>query len=988
MDLTGKRLGKYELKERLGRGGMAEVYKAFQTGVERFVAVKVMHSHLSDSADFRQRFQREAKAVGNLQHPHIMRVIDFDSEGDQNYMVMEFVQGGTLRDYLNEKGALPVPEALALTKQLANALRYAHNRGMIHRDIKPANVMFSDPTRTHTVLADFGVAKMLSEAQMTVSGTMLGTPAYMPPEVVKGEPADHRADIFSLGAMLYEMVTGRTPHTGDTPYAVMLKQANEPSPPPTEINPDLPPEVEAFVMQALAQDPDERFDSAESLIIALQQLDNTAVPHTPPIVPTKRPQKQRKWVSLVGAIIGIAIIAALTVWALTSFGGDEDNQTVGSATATEAVAVIASTATPESTTASTDTPLPPEPTTAPTTTPTTAPTAVLTVAPTVVAFDPVSQPAFICAINFDDSAQETASVLRLELDRVQLPDEGMSYVAWFVGADVLQVGELTVENGRVLLEQEVGTNIVRDFDRFLITAEPTDAIPDTPSDRVVIEQGLSAEFLTPMRQLLLDDLANADAQLDVAMEHAKFLQEALTNGNFPVALAHAEHVLNVLDGSDGDNHGDVNRDDRVEDPGDGIGVRGHLVNASNSSSDALSATTMTAFNQTNAFNTGVALEHAQTLLAEAQELTLKLFAMDSFEEARPFADELEALLVDIRQGQDSDENGVIDRLSGEGGIALAYESGLNWLAESYFAESDGVAGDPDFSGALYFTTVETSEVSIQLNNLLTPAEGSHYHLWLTSESGEMLDLGALTVEDNRIRAMIDGEQPLLASFDSLLITIESDDAELSVPSDTVAFRGGLDAASRDTVRAWLFEEGGIVPLAIEQTLLAIQHSNLMQEALDADDLTEARRHAEHAVNILNGENGAVFGDLDGDGLTQNPGDGVGVSGYLVGAILLTNSAEVDTNEKIHYATLIDAALTNSVTLVEEVTQLAIGVLSADTVEEAEAISAEQITLVQSLLDGIDLDENGVIDPFALEGGIQAIHELIVAYAHFPISAEP
>ena len=187
MDINTQ-LGKYKLTEKLGKGGMAEVFKAFQSGVERYVAVKVMHGHLAENPDFQTRFQREAKAVGQLQHPHIVRVIDFDSAGEHPYMVMEFVRGGSLRDYLSEvDGALPIPYALMIVKQLADALRYAHGRGMVHRDIKPANVMFTDPQRQHAVLTDFGIARLLDEAQMTMSGTMLGTPAYMAPEIIKGE---------------------------------------------------------------------------------------------------------------------------------------------------------------------------------------------------------------------------------------------------------------------------------------------------------------------------------------------------------------------------------------------------------------------------------------------------------------------------------------------------------------------------------------------------------------------------------------------------------------------------------------------------------------------------------------------------------------------------------------------------------------------------------------------------------------------------------
>ena len=195
-DLIGRKLGKYELVERLGRGGMAEVYKAYQPGLERHVAIKVMHGHLSGNAEFIQRFQREARSIGQLQHPHIGRVIDFDVEADVYYMVMEYIQGGALDSYLKQKKVLPVDEAVRITLQLADALAYAHQRGMIHRDIKPGNVLFADDSHSHALLTDFGIARLLDEQQnMTMTGALVGTPNYMSPEAARGEPCDARADI-------------------------------------------------------------------------------------------------------------------------------------------------------------------------------------------------------------------------------------------------------------------------------------------------------------------------------------------------------------------------------------------------------------------------------------------------------------------------------------------------------------------------------------------------------------------------------------------------------------------------------------------------------------------------------------------------------------------------------------------------------------------------------------------------------------------------
>jgi serine/threonine protein kinase len=330
--LTGHKLGKYQLVERLGQGGMAEVYKAFQPGVERFVATKVLHSHRAGSADFVARFQREARAIGRLQHPNIVRIIDFDVEGDIDYMVMDYVTGGTLSEYLMGRKALPLNEALPIIAQLAEALAYAHQQGMLHRDIKPGNILFSDETHTQVVLTDFGLARLLDDgdAKLTMTGAMIGTPTYMSPEAVRGEPCDVRADLYSLGVVLYEMVTGKTPYAAETPYSMMMKQANEPLPSPRALKPDLPEVVEALLLKALAKAPDERFQSAAEFASAIQQAwaalndaqpqpipSFTSAPRTMPMPP--QPMAAHHWLPFFLATSSVIMVALLTTYVLMRF---------------------------------------------------------------------------------------------------------------------------------------------------------------------------------------------------------------------------------------------------------------------------------------------------------------------------------------------------------------------------------------------------------------------------------------------------------------------------------------------------------------------------------------------------------------------------------------------------------------------------------------------------------------------------------------------
>jgi predicted Zn-dependent protease/tRNA A-37 threonylcarbamoyl transferase component Bud32 len=272
-DLTGQTLGKYQLVDRLGRGGMADVYKGYQPGLDRYVAIKVMHPHLSEDANFITRFRREAKSVAELRHPYIVQVFDFDTQDDNYYMVMEYIEGGrTLKQVLQELAErgerLPLEQTLDITTKLADALAYAHNLGMIHRDLKPANVLLASLDRP--VLSDFGIARLMNESGLTISGMLIGTPAYMSPEQGRGERIDARSDIYALGIVLYEMLTGQPPYDADTPYAIILKHINDPLTPPHLLTSPMPEAVERIVLKCLAKEAVDRFASMVELREALQ----------------------------------------------------------------------------------------------------------------------------------------------------------------------------------------------------------------------------------------------------------------------------------------------------------------------------------------------------------------------------------------------------------------------------------------------------------------------------------------------------------------------------------------------------------------------------------------------------------------------------------------------------------------------------------------------------------------------------------------------
>ena len=294
-DVIGTRLDRYEIRERLGRGGMATVYKGWDTNLERWVAVKVLHEHLLDDGDFRQRFEREAKLVANLSHPNIVQMYDFNilKQGANTvcYMVMQYVPGVTLRHEMEErreaKKNFSLQEIYRILHGVGAALSYAHKRGMVHRDVTPGNILFNE--QGQAVLADFGIARMVEGTRITRTGTTSGTPVYMSPEQGVGEGGDHRSDIYSLGVILFEMLTGRAPYEGDSAFAVLLKHVNEPVPSPLEVNMTLPFTTEAIIFKALAKDPDARYQTVDAFIADFEQkvLPAEGLPAMPP--PFARP---------------------------------------------------------------------------------------------------------------------------------------------------------------------------------------------------------------------------------------------------------------------------------------------------------------------------------------------------------------------------------------------------------------------------------------------------------------------------------------------------------------------------------------------------------------------------------------------------------------------------------------------------------------------------------------------------------------------------
>ncbi|HEV3291449.1 MAG TPA: PASTA domain-containing protein [Streptosporangiaceae bacterium] len=259
--------GRYRVESLIARGGMATVYLGTDTRLDRTVALKIMHAELANDEDFVRRFVVEARSVARLSHPNVVAVFDQGADGRTLYLAMEYVPGRTLRDLLNERGLLSPREALDIMEGVLAGLAAAHEAGIAHRDVKPENVLISD-TRAVKV-ADFGLARLLAGASQTKSGMIIGTAAYLAPEQVSGGTADARTDVYAAGVMLFELLTGRQPHTGETPLAVAHKHVSEVVPPPSTIVPGLPPALDTLVALATSRDPELRPGDAGQFLGAI-----------------------------------------------------------------------------------------------------------------------------------------------------------------------------------------------------------------------------------------------------------------------------------------------------------------------------------------------------------------------------------------------------------------------------------------------------------------------------------------------------------------------------------------------------------------------------------------------------------------------------------------------------------------------------------------------------------------------------------------------
>src|SRR5918997_1695214 len=328
---------RYRLVRPLGSGGMADVYLAHDSILDRDIALKVMSTRYASDDEFVERFKREAQSAAALSHPNIVSIFDRgESEDGTYYIAMEYLPGGTLKDRIMSKGALPPRTAAAVALQIAEALQVAHERGVIHRDIKPHNILITESGDVK--VTDFGIARAASSSTMTRTGSILGTAHYISPEQAMGEPVGPASDLYSLGIVLYEMLTGELPYDADTPLGIAMKHVNGRLRPPKEIDPSIPPGINAITCRLLAKQPEDRYASDAELIEDLERVvaglepanattevmtrlmpttTPTRVGPPPPPYGGRRSGKRRGGLPLVLALLGLLILALLALMGYT-----------------------------------------------------------------------------------------------------------------------------------------------------------------------------------------------------------------------------------------------------------------------------------------------------------------------------------------------------------------------------------------------------------------------------------------------------------------------------------------------------------------------------------------------------------------------------------------------------------------------------------------------------------------------------------------------
>ena len=678
-DWAGKTLGKVHINDLIARGGMAEVYLGTHESFGQ-VAVKVMRGLLERDSDQLARFRREAEVVSGLKHPNIVQMMDYIVEDETPCLSMEYINGPTLAAYLKslheKKQRLPIGLVSQLLSSIASALDYAHDKGIVHRDIKPANVMLRSqlrpvsvdeplPLDVQPVLTDFGLVRLLDSTMHTTTGSVSGTPAYMSPEQSRGEKVDKRTDIYSLGIMLYEMLSGGVPFQADTTFGMLMKHINEPPPIIKGISPDL----QALVDRALAKDPSLRYTSAGELAAEFNAIFNgqTVSPGTLHIAELARQAAQasqqgktqpieetgsRRWLRLV---IEGGIAVTLLAFVLLRFVFFPNTGTTPIAT--------------------------PNPNT------------------------PVGRMRFADVNTVMDKV--SLSVI------VPTPAQGTHYEAWLFSDDGLKwkdIGLVAFDasgTGQLVFTDPDGLNLLDGFNQLQITLERDNIAVSAPTGEVMYSSIFPPQALTHIRHVLVsfpgtpDELAlmqglyyysgsyinisiNGDADL---LPDFVYLTEAYQTGDEATLKKRTEEVINLIVGDQSDLYKDYDGSGVFDDnDGDGYGSLpngdriGYIQETALHAKYAAEAPDSTANIRKYSANMQVCIQNMDGWTKQLLPLAQRLIAIPMGPEMEPVIEEMSELADNLVNGVDVNGNGIIEPISGECGAGLAYEDG--W----YFAD--------------------------------------------------------------------------------------------------------------------------------------------------------------------------------------------------------------------------------------------------------------------------------------------------------------
>ncbi len=706
-DWTDKTIGKVRVEQLLGRGGMAEVYRGMHITLGRPVAVKVLLSHLEARPELQARFEREARVLANLRHPNILQIYDFDFVDGQPYIVMEYINGPTLSDHLHAvhavNGRLSLTEIGRILVMLSSALDYAHAQGVIHRDIKPGNIMIQTkgvpfvPGQpfggdAEPILTDFGLTRLTDASSQSVSGTIAGTPAYMSPEQARGDRADHRSDLYSLGVVLYEMLSGRVPFEADTTMGVLMKHLQQ-SPPPLD---SLPISLQLIIEKSLAKDPGQRYQSARELVedylnatgltvadvapgytltasfsshpstTAPALSDRVTLPPSPipapalPDQPSALRNRSTLWMGLTGLLL---VILLFTIF----FPGQIFSPTaVANPTQADALPLTAYAGAP------TEMPMP---------------------ASTDNSLN-----------SSDDGEIKTFGVLRfydvaayldevvLNASEMQPAPAGFQYEAWLVGGESRRsLGILAIDaqgHGQLTFIDDQGRNLLSRYDRLEITLEPTPDNSPNPSDTVAFSSGIPDMSLMHERHLfvsfsetpgnrplligMMDDVRHVD-------EHARAMLDAYQKKDASEVSRHVEAINNLLVGKQGQGYGDLNKDGVITDPGDGYGLllngdsSGYLEGTISHTQYAAEADEATVNIKLHGGHVVVSIRNVESWAAELRNLLTQILADPLGESSNALIRQVASLADRMLNGRDLNGNERVEPIPNEGGAMTALE---------------------------------------------------------------------------------------------------------------------------------------------------------------------------------------------------------------------------------------------------------------------------------------------------------------------------